>query len=35
MTKDGSRMRAITPEEHYATPAFMDGPGSQIRRSRP
>ena len=25
------RMRTITLEEHYATPAFMDGPGRQIR----
>lgn len=24
-------MRTITLEEHYATPAFMDGPGRQIR----
>jgi hypothetical protein len=23
-------MRTITLEEHYATPAFMDGPGHQI-----
>jgi uncharacterized protein len=25
-------MRTITLEEHYATPAFMDGPGRQIRQ---
>jgi hypothetical protein len=24
-------MRTITLEEHYATPAFMDGPGRQIK----
>jgi uncharacterized protein len=24
-------MRTIALEEHYATPAFMDGPGRQIR----
>lgn len=24
-------MRAITLEEHYATPAFMEGPGRQIK----
>jgi predicted TIM-barrel fold metal-dependent hydrolase len=27
----GRKMRTITLEEHYATPAFMDGPGRQIR----
>jgi predicted TIM-barrel fold metal-dependent hydrolase len=25
-------MRTITLEEHYATPAFMDGPGRQIKK---
>ena len=24
-------MRTIALEEHYATPAFMDGPGRQIK----
>ena len=24
-------MRAIALEEHYATPAFMDGPGHQTK----
>jgi hypothetical protein len=24
-------MRTITLEEHYATPAFMEGPGRQIK----
>ena len=24
-------MRTISLEEHYATPAFMDGPGHQIK----
>jgi predicted TIM-barrel fold metal-dependent hydrolase len=27
----GLRMRTITLEEHYATPAFMEGPGRQIK----
>jgi predicted TIM-barrel fold metal-dependent hydrolase len=30
-TEDGMKMRTITREEHYATPAFMDGPGRQIK----
>jgi hypothetical protein len=30
-TEDGMKMRTITLEEHYATPAFMDGPGRQIK----
>ena len=25
-------MRTITLEEHYATPAFMEGPGRQLRQ---
>jgi uncharacterized protein len=25
-------MRTIALEEHYATPAFMDGPGHQIKQ---
>lgn len=28
---NGTTMRTITLEEHYATPAFMDGPGRQLR----
>jgi predicted TIM-barrel fold metal-dependent hydrolase len=33
MTQLGNRttMRMITLEEHYATPAFMDGPGRQLK----
>jgi uncharacterized protein len=30
--EEGMRMRTITLEEHYATPAFMDGPGRQIKQ---
>jgi hypothetical protein len=26
----GQEMRTITVEEHYATAAFMDGPGRQL-----
>jgi uncharacterized protein len=31
-TEDGMKMRTITLEEHYATLAFMDGPGRQIKQ---
>src|SRR4029434_6193222 len=33
MAQLGNRttMRVITLEEHYATPAFMDGPGRQLK----
>src|SRR5512141_697013 len=33
MSQPGNRktMRTITLEEHYATPAFMEGPGRQLK----